>query len=522
MGVLLEQNLENTLNMINEINKILSNDNYFSIVEKYDDNYTSSTLEYYEKTIKKYANQKHSNELISFKELKENHYLIYDIIKDIMLDLNNEDLTDNYLKSLLIKHIKTYKEEHITSLEDLEEEEEQPEKIKGFDKSKHFEELLKLKLFNLVCKIKNLEIIEETKKDKKNLGYGFIHNDDIILENKIILKNNKNKYYYSGNEIISIEDRSKKLEELYKEHLQLKYIMDRDFELIGLIEYIYMYKYDRLIKKEIYTQIKKRFFVGQKIYNPMQDGNLFERLKNEAVSFATEGFLIGIRKYSTTSETKLITYVTWWIKQRIVYYIENFSSINKGKKTIYDEESFEIKKDEDGLIKFDKYANIQFENFNFIKSDDIAKYEELEKLQFTNDIFSRHDGKIYDILIFFCKQNHIFLPFEYLLIKYDILLEEYIYFIETANDEDIRNCFYKQIIEVNEILKSRGYEDIMDFNGIKEYYKLPETLMLYFNVEKKEYLTIKRILKQKLINILKNVFLEKKKRKTTYKSKKGE
>jgi len=259
---------------------------------------------------------------------------------------------------------------------------------------------------------------------------------------------------------------------------------------------------------------KKRFFVGKNTYNPMQDPNLFERLKNEAVSYATEGFLIGIRKYSTNSKTKLITYVTWWIKQRIVYYIENFSSINKGKKTIYDEENFEIERDEEtGKIKFSKYANIKFENYNFVKSDDIGKYEELEKMQMNGDIFSRHDGKIYDILTFFCRHNDIFLPFEYLLIKYDILLEEYIYYIDIAKDEEIKTCFYKQIIKVNELLKSKGYPDIMEFGGIKEYYKLPETLMLYFNVEKKEYLTIKRILKQKLINILKNVFLEKKKRK---------
>jgi len=59
-------------------------------------------------------------------------------------------------------------------------------------------------------------------------------------------------------------------------------------------------------------------------------------------------------------------------------------------------------------------------------------------------------------------------------------------------------------------LRKRGYPDLEDFEGVRYYHKLPETLGQFFNLEKSEYLQVKRVLKQKLINILKNVFLEKK------------
>ena len=517
----MEQTLENTLLKINEYSEITRSNNLFEIINKFDDGYKSSTLEYYEKTINKYVNQNNSNELISFKMLKENQYNMHTLMKETIFFLEEMDITNDILDSLLlvkedtVEEVKSIKEIITTEEDEVITEPEPEEKIKGFDQKAHYKEQKIKRMSDLIGDLKNNIILEKTKTKSVEIGYGVIFEDKVVTRDEIIiLEDTKKTYEYKEVKNTTKIYKKKRIKILKEEISKKKFEMDMDFELLGLVEYIYLYKYDRLIKKEIYTQIKKRFFVGKNIYNPMQDMNLFDRLKNEAISFATEGFLIGIRKYSTLSKTKLITYVTWWIKQRIVYYIENFSSINKGKKTIHDEESFEIQKDEEtGEIKFNKYANIQFENYNFIKSDDIAKYEELEKLQFSNDMFSRHDGKIYDILTFFCRHNEIFLPFEYLLIKYDILLEEYIYFIETAKDKEIKDCFYKQINEVNDILKSKGYKDLMDFDGIKEYYKLPETLMLYFNVEKKEYLTIKRILKQKLINILKNVFLEKKKRK---------
>jgi len=526
------QNLENTQNYISDFHKLLASNTLFEDIQKFDDTHKSETLKYYEKTISKYANQDHSNELIGFKMLKENQYNIHELIVEIQRFIKDTDNIDEQMLLSFLNENKSTDEiiedNSINTIDDDEDsdieeemEEVEEEKIKGFNQAEHFTELKKKRISFFLAKIMNQKIKATNSKGKIIFeDFGIIYNEEVLTlsnilsldENDKLSKTKKLIFEEIKDENVDIKE---KLIEYTAEYITgKKYEMDRDFEFIGLAEYIYIYKYDRLIKKEIFTQIKNRFFVGKNIYNPLQDPNLFERLKDEAISFATEGFLIGIRKYSTKSKNKLITYVTWWIKQRIVYYIENFSSINKGKKTIQTEEQFDIERDEEtGKIIFQKYANIKFENYNFVKSDDIGKYEELEKLQMNGDIFSRHDGKIYDILKFFCKHNDIFAPFEYLFIKYDILLEEYIYYIDIAKDEEIRDCFYKQIIDVNNLLKSKGYPDIMEFGNIKEYYKLPETLMVYFNVEKKEYLTIKRILKQKLINILKNVFLEKKPRK---------
>lgn len=525
------QNLENTQKYISEFHLLLASKNLFEDIGNFDDTHNSETLKYYEKTISKYANQDNSNELIGFKFLKENQYNIHELIIEIQKFIQETpEVTEEILLSFLNEGKSTGEiiedNNNISTLEDededdIEEEPEVEDKIKGFNQVEHFSELKKKRISFLISYILNQKIKATNSKGKILFEeYGIIHNGEVLLFNKIIsIEENDTLSKTKKLKFEIIKDKKADILNNLKEYTEkyitgVRYHMDRDFELIGLIEYIYIYKYDRLIKKEIFTQIKNRFFVGKNIYNPLQDPNLFERLKGEAISFATEGFLIGIRKYSTKSKNKLITYVTWWIKQRIVYYIENFSSINKGKKTIQTEEQFDIERDEEtGKIIFNKYANIKFENYNFVKSDDIGKYEELEKLQMNGDVFSRHDGKIYDILQFFCKHNDIFAPFEYLFIKYDILLNEYIYYMDIAKDEEITACFYKQIIDVNNLLKSKGYPDIMEFGSIKEYYKLPETLMVYFNVEKKEYLTIKRILKQKLINILKNVFIEKKPRK---------
>ena len=526
------QNLENTQKYISEFHLLLASNTLFEDIIKFDDTHNSETLKYYEKTISKYANQDNSNELIGFKSLKENQYNIHELIVEIQRYLKEtEDITEDILLSFLNENksageiiednnsINTLDEEE--EEDDEEAEDEVEEKIKGFNQAEHFSELKKKRLSFFIAYLLNQKIKATNSKGKVIFEeYGVIYNEEVLLLNDIIsIEENETLSKTKKLKFETIDKNEKNIKNKLIEYTEnyvtgVKYHMDRDFELIGLIEYIYIYKYDRLIKKEIFQQIKNRFFVGKNIYNPLQDPNLFERLKGEAISFATEGFLIGIRKYSTKSKNKLITYVTWWIKQRIVYYIENFSSINKGKKTIQTEEQFDIERDEEtGKIIFQKYANIKFENYNFVKSDDIGKYEELEKLQMNGDVFSRHDGKIYDILQFFCKHNDIFAPFEYLFIKYDILLNEYIYYMDIAKDDEITACFYKQIIDVNNLLKSKGYPDIMKFGSIEKYHKLPETLMVYFNVEKKEYLTIKRILKQKLINILKNVFIEKKPRK---------
>jgi len=218
-----------------------------------------------------------------------------------------------------------------------------------------------------------------------------------------------------------------------------------EMELLGLIEYVYMMKYDKLIKKLIYQTVKNRFFYSNNGYNPMNEPGFYESMRNEASSFAIEGFLIGIRRYTPNSKTKLITYVTWWIQQRIVYFIEKYSTINKGHKVIInDEDMVEENRNNNGDIVFNKYANVSFENYNFVKTDDVDKPNDLEKLSSFEDGYNRHNGKIYDIIRFFCENKDLFLYFEYLIIKYDILLEEYIYFIETVKDEKVKDCFFSQ------------------------------------------------------------------------------
>lgn len=320
------------------------------------------------------------------------------------------------------------------------------------------------------------------------------------------------KYFNQENsdELISFKD-TKEAAGLKIKDSKKKNKFMREMELISLIEYIYMTKYDKLIKKLIYKTTKTRFFHTTGGYNPLNDPSFYENLKNEAISYATEGFLIGIRRYNPASETKLITYVTWWIQQRIVYFIEKHSTINKGHKVIInDEDMIEKNYDQNGELKFNKYANIKFENYSFVKTEDVERPEDLEKLSMADVGYDRHGGKMHDIIQFFCQNNDLFLYFEYLIIKYDILLEEYIYFIDHVKDESIKECFYKQINEVIDTLRRRGYKELKDFHGVETYHKLPETLILFFNLDKSEYLSVKRVLKQKLVNILKNVFLEKK------------
>ena len=369
----------------------------------------------------------------------------------------------------------------------------------------------------------NLKITEERTKEYilEMTNIAMSENINVLVESVDDNYTSELLKYYStimlkyfdqenSNELISFKETKEEVGSKIKDPKK-KMVFKREMELLSLIEYIYMTKYDKLIKKLIYKTTKTRFFHTTGGYNPLNDPAFYENLKNEAVSFATEGFLIGIRRYHPKSQTKLITYVTWWIQQRIVYFIEKYSTINKGHKVIInDEDMIEKEYDHNGELKFNKYANIKFENYNFIKTEDVERPDDLEKLTSMEEGYDRHGGKIYDIVQFFCQNNDLFLYFEYLIIKYDILLEEYIYFIDNVKDEQIKECFYKQINEVVDTLKRRGYKELEDFQGVDTYHKLPETLILFFNLDKSEYLSVKRVLKQKLVNILKNVFLEKK------------
>lgn len=353
--------------------------------------------------------------------------------------------------------------------------------------------------------IKELQdVVLDENIDKLVLKYDDSHNSKILNYYFSII----HKYFDSSNseELIAFSEKKKEVaENIPKEE---RYEFKKNMEFAQLVEFIYMKKYDRHIKKIIYNETKKKFFSGNTNYNPLQEPTFADNIRREAESYAIEGFLIGIRKYEPSSKNKLITYVTWWINQRVNFYIEKHSTINKGhKKIIKDEDMVEGFVKDDGELEFKKYANIQFENYKFVKTDDLEENNNVSQLSMKDEGYNRHDGKIYDILKFFCSHKDLFLDFEYLIIKYDILLEEYVYFIDDMKDKEIEKCFYSEINHVIEILRNKGYQELEPFEKIKRYHKLPEALMLFVNLEKSEYLSVKRILKQKLTNILKNVFL---------------
>jgi len=234
--------------------------------------------------------------------------------------------------------------------------------------------------------------------------------------------------------------------------------------------------------------------------------DLLNLVKREALSYAMEGFLIGMRRYDISMGNQLSTYMTWWLEQRVIYYIEKDSTLNKATKIIDNLKHYSFEDAEDEDFKFHKFDNIKYSNYNFQDIDDMSNSITESEDNFFNDVKTE---VVYDILIFFCKYKDIFMYHEYLLIKYDLLLENFIYFIDINPKQEIIDCFYKDInIFIRKLQKQEGYENLEEFTKITEFYKISELLETYFNVEHSDFLSIKRSLKQKFINMLNKIFTD--------------
>jgi hypothetical protein len=234
--------------------------------------------------------------------------------------------------------------------------------------------------------------------------------------------------------------------------------------------------------------------------------DLLNLVKREALSYAMEGFLIGMRRYDISMGNQLSTYMTWWLEQRVIYYIEKDSTLNKATKIIDNLKNYSFEDAEEDDFKFHKFDNIKYSNFNFQDIDDLSNViVEQEAVFFNNTQLEL----TYDILIFFCKYKDIFMYHEYLLIKYDLLLENFIHFIDINPKEEIIECFYKDInIFVKKLQKEEDYKDLKEFTKVTEFYKISELLESYFNVQHSDFLSIKRSLKQKFMNMLNKIFTE--------------
>jgi len=284
----------------------------------------------------------------------------------------------------------------------------------------------------------------------------------------------------------------------------------KEFEYVALIEMVFIEKYKKLIKKSINKTINNRVIGNAGDILGTVDNTAMgskgptrqEKLKEEALSYAIEGFLLGMRRYQPSSGTKLITYVTYWINQRIVTYVERASSLNKGKKTFDGLADYDMDNQE-SETGYKKYDNIKYTNYSFVNIGDMST-----SLSVDNDyvIDSADDkAKLLKILRFFCENKDLLLYYEYLILKYDILYETYLYFAVFSPVEEVQKCFFEDVQKIIDKL-SPQYPELEGFEPHENYNKLPELLELFFNLEHSDYLSIRRTLKQKFVNILTKVF----------------
>lgn len=352
------------------------------------------------------------------------------------------------------------------------------------------------------------------------------HEDKFLLDTLLFKK-------YTCREYVDILEKLKDLTVDYSEEEKenifkiLKYhnnlskiekeIILLELEYILLTEFIYINKFDKLIKKIIHKNTQNRYIsssvsgtISSSSSEKLQTSkynkdDLLNLVKREALSYAMEGFLIGMRRYDISMGNQLSTYMTWWLEQRVIYYIEKDSTLNKATKIIDNLKHYSFEDTEVDDFKFHKFDNIKYSNFNFQDIDDMTNSIVENADSFFDN--AQHD-LVQDILVFFCKyKDDIFMYHEYLLIKYDLLLENFIYFIDINPKQEIIDCFYKDInIFIKKLKKEEGYENISEFSKVTEFYKISELLESYFNVEHSEFLSIKRSLKQKFVNMLNKIF----------------
>ena len=85
------------------------------------------------------------------------------------------------------------------------------------------------------------------------------------------------------------------------------------------------------------------------------------------------------------------------------------------------------------------------------------------------------------------------------------MYETYIYFTLIDPNEQIKECFYKDVNKIIDKL-SVDFPELKDFKPHENVNKLPDLLETFFNLEHSEYLAVRRTLKQKFVNILTKVF----------------
>ena len=374
---------------------------------------------------------------------------------------------------------------------------------------------------------KNISNKEYEKLEQKYNEIFEEHEDKFLLDTIIFKKYNCREYFDITEKLNDLiidytEEQKELIYKILKYHNNKtkieKEIIELELEYILLTEYIYVNKFDKLIKKIIHKNTQNRY-ISSSVSGTISSSNteknnqskynkddLLNLVKREALSYAMEGFLIGMRRYDISMGNQLSTYMTWWLEQRVIYYIEKDSTLNKATKIIDNLKHYSFEDAEDEDFKFHKFDNIKYSNYNFQDIDDMSNSITESEDNFFNDVKTE---VVYDILIFFCKYKDIFMYHEYLLIKYDLLLENFIYFIDINPKQEIIDCFYKDInIFIRKLQKQEGYENLEEFTKITEFYKISELLETYFNVEHSDFLSIKRSLKQKFINMLNKIFTD--------------
>jgi|SaaInlV_100m_DNA_6_1039743.scaffolds.fasta_scaffold03043_2 hypothetical protein len=364
------------------------------------------------------------------------------------------------------------------------------------------------------------EKIMLSEEDFQNFAFKFNgnnNNEDLFNYNDIL------KRYFDitdSNSLIAFRETKKNFLDNFKEGVSEKVVqikgdfpeitqlqIRKEFEYISLIEMVFIEKYKKLINKTINNTINGRVVGNAGDILGKDEGGIHtkkgpnrqEKLKGEAQSYAIEGFLLGMRRYQPSAGTKLITYVTYWVNQRIVMYVERSSSLNKAKKSFNGLDEYTM---EDN-VNYKVYDNIKYTNYNFVNIGDMAGSISQESTDIIDTVDERK--KLIKILRFFCENKDLLLYYEYLILKYDILYETYIYFTLIDPNEQIKECFYKDVNKIIDKL-SVDFPELKDFKPHENVNKLPDLLETFFNLEHSEYLAVRRTLKQKFVNILTKVF----------------
>jgi len=390
-------------------------------------------------------------------------------------------------------------EEEIIEEEIIEEDKIDIEKdIKTFTIfHEKFNKLIKKETYFLNDKIgkiglkKTADWIDDSYESKYLRLYNIIINKFFNTQNTEIILNFK-----TARELLKEQCKNLKEEILLKNYL----------EFTSVLEYIYYEKYSNLVSKIVHYNINNRY-IGNILtdsdetqYSQEEKGVINNNIiKREAKSYAFEGFVVGIKKYNPKSKTKLFTYVHWWIQQRVVYFIERKASINSCTKSkVNIQEEYTMEDMDNQKVSTDKYQQTKYINYAFVSSSGVTN---LTKDEDTDEFEKYMNEKYFEIIKYLiCGDIELLRYYEYLILKYDILLDVFIGFVESRKDEEVSACFFKDLEVLNNLT---GVEEF-DFKNIK-FYEMSQNLEDFFKLEHTEYLKIRRNIKQKLVNLVKRI-----------------